>query len=87
MSAKPVTPSDARKNAALARAVVQNETPAIAGQVGLHALALLADMLPTEQFAQFVNDAVHHATTGEIPQDQPQQQQDQTGIPQPAPAQ
>jgi hypothetical protein len=67
-----VTPQDARKNEAIAQAMVQQEPSTVSGQVGLHALGKLADMLPHEEFLKFVNDAVQAATTGQQPQEEPE---------------
>lgn len=84
---KPITPQESRQNIELAHRVIAGEPAEIVEQVGILALGQLADLLPSPDFEKFINDAVHHATTGEQPQDQPQQQQDQTTVPQPTPAQ
>ena len=55
------SPEDARTNEAVARHMVQSEPSAVSAQVGLHALAHLADMMPAKEFLQFINDAIQQA--------------------------
>jgi hypothetical protein len=85
MSAK-LSLKDAKQNEAICDKLIESEPRTVSAQVGIHALAKLAEMLPTKEFLEFVNTAVQSATTGQPPQEE-QQQQDQTAIPQPTPAQ
>lgn len=64
------TPQDAKKNEAMAHAMVDNETSIVSAQVGLHALGQLAEMMPHQEFADFLNSAVQSATTGQPPQEE-----------------
>lgn len=61
------TPQDAKKNEAMAHAMADNETPVIMAQVGMHALGKLTELMPHEEFAEFINGALQSATTGEPP--------------------
>jgi hypothetical protein len=61
------TPQDYKKNEAIAHAMVDNEPISVSGQVGLHALGKLAELMPHEEFSEFLNDAVQAATTGQQP--------------------
>lgn len=74
-----VTPADSRKNEAVAHAMVEKEPATISGQVGLHALGKLADMMPHEEFLEFVNNAVQSATTGQPPPDEDSQGAENSG--------
>lgn len=61
---------DAKQNEAIAHKLVDSESSTVSGQVGLHALAKLAEMLPTKEFLDFVNTAVESAHTGQPPQEE-----------------
>lgn len=61
------TPKDAKKNEALAHAMADNEPPVIMAQVGLHALGKLTELMPHEEFAEFLNASLQSATTGQPP--------------------
>lgn len=68
---------DARKNEAVAQTIVQEYPKDISGMVGMHALGKLADMMPHEEFVAFVQAALQHATTGQVPEPQEQGEQDE----------
>lgn len=74
---KPVTPADSRHNLAIVQGIIDDFPKETSGAVGIHALAQLADLMPSDQFLNFVHDALHHATTGQMPQ--PEEQQPEEG--------
>lgn len=70
---------DAKQNEAIAHKMVESETSTVAAQVGLHALAKLAESLPTTEFLKFVNDAVQSAKSGQPPPDEDSQGAENSG--------
>jgi hypothetical protein len=80
-----------RINEEVLHELIEQSDPRLMGMVGMQALHVLALQMPTEKFKVFIEGAVQRAKSlgqkaGLQPQ-QSQQPQDQTGIPQPAPAQ
>lgn len=73
------SPKDARKNEAMAHMLIEQQQPTIAAKVGLHALAQLADMMPHEEFTNFINDALQEASTGQQPPDEDSQGAENSG--------
>ena len=67
-----VSPQDFKKNEAVAESVIDNEDKGVAAMVGIHALAKLAELMPHKDFLKFVNDAIQHASTGQLPQEEPE---------------
>jgi hypothetical protein len=52
---------DAKQNEALASKLIDSEDKQVSAIVGLHALGQLAEMMPTKEFLQFVNESVEAA--------------------------
>ena len=82
--ARPVKPDtspviDAHKNEAVARTIIGDYPKEVSGLVGMHALGKLAETVPHEEFVSFIEAALHHALTGEMPpqSDEAGQQQGQ----------
>lgn len=71
--AKPVTPSDSRKNLAIVHTLIEELPKDQAAVVGMNALGQLADVMPHEEFVQWIDGALHHATTGQVPTEETQQ--------------
>lgn len=78
-----------RINEELIHALIEKGDPRLMGMVGMQALHVLALQMPTEKFKVFIEGAVQRAIKlGNDQQLQPQQPQQQPGIPpQPAPGQ
>ncbi len=70
-----VTPKDVRQNEVVATAIVEHQPKDVSGHVGIIALGKLTELLRHDEFVKFVSDALHHATTGEIPPDEDQEQE------------
>jgi hypothetical protein len=79
--AKAVTPPESRLNLAIVHTLIEELPKDQSAAVGMNALGELADLLPHEQFVRFIDGAIHHATTGEIPAEE---QQASTGNAEPA---
>jgi hypothetical protein len=77
-----------RINEEFLHGLIEHSDSRLMGMVGMEALHVLALQMPTEKFKVFIEGAVRRAAQlGQQAGLQPQQQQDQTGIPQPTPAQ
>lgn len=70
---------DGRKNEAVANAILDEYPKEVSGAVGIHALGKLADTMPHEEFVEFVQAALQHATTGQMPESE--ETTSQTGQP------
>lgn len=68
---------DARKNEVVANAVVDDYPKEISAAVGIHALGRLSEMMPHEEFVEFIEAALHHSMTGEMPP-QPDRENEQS---------
>lgn len=83
--AKAVTPAEARKNLAIVHTMIDQLPKDQSAVVGINALGQLADLMPHEEFVQWIDGALHHATTGQIPpedtQDAGSGAQDQDTVP------
>ena len=68
--------------------LVEHSDPRLMAMVGMQGLRFLALQMPTEKFKVFIENAVKRAAqAGKQAGLQPQQDQDQTTVPQPAQAQ
>lgn len=78
-----------RTNEEILHALIEKADPRLMGMVGMQALHVLALQMPTEKFQTFIEGAVQRGIKlGSQQGLQPKQEQsDQTGIPQPTPAQ
>jgi len=73
--AKAPTIQDVRMNEAVTNAVVDDHPKQVSGMVGITALGKLAEMMPHDEFVAFVEGALHHAQTEQMPEQEGQQEQ------------
>jgi hypothetical protein len=68
-------------------ALIEKADPRLMGMIGMQALHVLALQMPTEKFKVFIEGAVQRSKDLGNQAGLQQQQQDQTTVPQPTPAQ